>query len=91
MDTTEYSDMAMGYIMSYGPGLVLAIVTLIVGLWIIGAVVSGTEKALDKGGMEPTLRKFLLSLTSIGLKALLLISVASVSYTHLTLPTSDLV
>jgi small conductance mechanosensitive channel len=77
MDTTEYSALAIGYIMSYGPALVFAIVTLIVGLWVVSAVVSGTEKALDKGGMEPTLRKFLLSLTSIGLKALLLISVAS--------------
>ena len=77
MDTTEYSALAIGYIMSYGPGLVFAIVTLIVGLWVVSAVVSGTEKALGKGGMEPTLRKFLLSLTSIGLKALLLISVAS--------------
>lgn len=62
--------------MEYAPQLVLAIITLIIGLWIVNRVAAGVGKALEKGGMDLTLRKFVNSLISIGLKALLLISVA---------------
>jgi small conductance mechanosensitive channel len=63
--------------MSYGPKLILAIIVLIIGLWIINRVVRMMGKAMERGKTEPTLAKFLSSLVSIGLKALLLISVAS--------------
>jgi small conductance mechanosensitive channel len=76
-DVDKYVDMAVEMSMNYGPKLVLAIVTLIIGLWIIKAVVNGLRKALERGAMEDTLKNFLMSLVGIGLKALLLISVAS--------------
>lgn len=73
----KYVDMAVELAMSYGPKLILAILTLIIGLWIINTLCKGIDKGFEKSGMEPTLRRFLNSLVSIGLKALLLISVAS--------------
>ncbi len=73
----KYLDTAIELSMSYGPKLILAIVTLFVGLWIIGILSRGLEAAFERSGLEETLRKFLRSLTNIGLKALLLISVAA--------------
>ncbi len=76
-DASKYTDMAIELAMSYGPKLALAIVTLIVGMWIINAVGRGLAKSLDRGDTDETLKNFLLSLFNVGLKALLLISVAS--------------
>ncbi len=73
----KYMDMGIEMAMSYGPQLTLAIVTLIVGLWIINAFSRGLDRGFERSGMETTLRRFLNSLINIGLKALLLISVAS--------------
>lgn len=61
--------------LSYGPKLLLAILTLIIGLWIINRVVARLEgHAVQK---DPTLGKFVGSLTSVLFKAVLLIAVAS--------------
>jgi len=72
-----YMDTAVELAMTYGPKLVLALVVLIVGLWIVNRVVKLTLAAMERTNTEPTLAKFLSSLVSVGLKALLLISVAS--------------
>lgn len=73
----EYADMLMEMALAYGPGLALALVTLFVGLWIIGAICRGVNAGFERSGMEVTLRSFLNSMISIGLKVLLVISVAS--------------
>jgi small conductance mechanosensitive channel len=72
-----YVDTAVEVTMTYGPQLLLAIIVLIVGLWIINRFVRVMGKGMERSNTEPTLAKFLTSLVSIGLKALLLISVAS--------------
>ncbi|MEJ2130251.1 MAG: mechanosensitive ion channel [Gammaproteobacteria bacterium] len=76
-DISPYVDTAIKLSLSYGPMLILAIVTLLVGLWIINRVVRMTERVLIARSVEETLTRFLSSVASIGLKALLLISVAS--------------
>lgn len=63
--------------MLYLPKLLLAVITLIIGFWVISKVVSGMSKLLEVRSVEVTLQRFLASLTSIGLKAMLIISVAS--------------
>lgn len=73
----KHSETIMEMVLLYGPQFVLAIVVLIAGFWIIKRVVSVMSRGLDKKGVEVTLSRFLESLTSIMLKALLLISVAS--------------
>ncbi|MEE4382207.1 MAG: mechanosensitive ion channel domain-containing protein [Pseudomonadales bacterium] len=62
--------------MTYGPKLVLAILTLIIGLWIINRIVGLAKRTMEARKVEPTLARFLTSLSSVGLKLLLLISVA---------------
>jgi small conductance mechanosensitive channel len=73
----QYVGMAVEMLMNYGPKLVLAILTLFIGLWIIKSFCRGISVGFERSGMESTLRSFLNSLISIGLKAILLISVAS--------------
>lgn len=73
----KYVDTAVEMGMAYAPKLLLAALTLIIGMWIIGSIVKGLNAAFERGGMEATLRKFIRNLISVGLKALLLISVAS--------------
>jgi small conductance mechanosensitive channel len=73
----RYAETAIELGITYAPKLVLALLTLFIGLWIINKVTAGVGKALVKGGVEATLQKFLSNLMNFGLKGLLLISVAS--------------
>ena len=73
MTTEKIIEMLMMYL----PRLASAIITLIVGLWIIGVVVKLTRKGMEKSNLDQTLVPFLCNLISWGLKALLLISAAS--------------
>ncbi len=75
-EISGYYDKAMELLIAYAPQLILAIVTLVVGLWLINKLLKITDKSLQKK-FDPTLTKFIHSLASVGLKAILLISVAS--------------
>jgi small conductance mechanosensitive channel len=72
---SELMNQAMSLVMTYAPKVVLAIVTLIVGMWLINRFVGVLDNKLGK--KDPTLNKFLCGLISAILKILLLISVAS--------------
>lgn len=74
MDFSSIDVMAL--VMEYGPTLLLAIVTLIVGFWIIGWVVNLVSNLMKKNGIDDTIRPFLTSLVSVALKLMLLLSVA---------------
>lgn len=73
----QHSQKIVEMLLQYGPKFLLAILVLIVGFWIIKKVVGLMDMALTKKDVELTLKRFLESLTSVLLKALLLISVAS--------------
>jgi len=77
IDIQKLSDQAMAMIMEYGPKLLLAIVTLIIGLWIIKHFVKIADKGIAKGKTDATLAPFIKSLISTILKILLFLSVAS--------------
>lgn len=64
-------------LITYAPRVVGALLTLIIGFWVIGWVSRLVKKALEKRDLEEGVRTFLASLVSIGLKVLLLLSVAS--------------
>lgn len=72
---SQWMDQAVALTMAYAPKVVLAIITLIVGMWLINRFVSVLDKKL--GQKDPTLNKFLCGLISAILKVMLLISVAS--------------
>ncbi len=74
-DIQKYIDTGVEMVMAYAPQLLLAILTLIIGMWIINRVLKAADKALSKK-FDPTLTRFVQNLVGIGLKLILLISVA---------------
>ncbi len=64
-----------GLAMEYGLKLIGAVVVLIVGLWVIKAIMKGIRKTMDKKDMDESLKPFLLSMISMLLKIMLVISV----------------
>jgi len=77
IDVQELSTQAWTMIMEYGPKFLLAIATLLIGLWIIKKLVKAIAKAMDKGNADATLTPFIINLVSWGLRILLILSVAS--------------
>ena len=77
--TTGY-DLAI----KYGLKLLLAVVTLIIGLWIIKAVMKTIGRTMEKRDVDATLRQFLGSLLSMLLKIMLIISVISMLGVEMT-------
>ncbi len=69
-------DYIVSQVEGYAPKLVGAILTLIVGFWVIGKITSVISKGLEKQNLDVSLRSFLKSLFSVGLKVLLLLAVA---------------
>ena len=64
----------MGVITEYGPNLLFAILTLVVGLWIVKFIVNGVRSGLDKSETDKTLRGFVVSLVSVLLKIMVYIT-----------------
>jgi small conductance mechanosensitive channel len=75
-DVGKYMDTAVEMLMNYGPKVVLAILTLVIGMWLIKRVV-GTANRHFTSRAEATLGQFIGSVVSVLLKAVLLIAVAS--------------
>ena len=67
----------MELIMDYSVKIAFALITLIIGLWLIGKVVKFTRSSMVKAKVDETLVPFLGSLISWTLKVLLFISIAS--------------
>lgn len=70
--------------MTYGGKLLLAIVTLIVGLWLIGKLNKGLRRAFEMRSFDQTLQSFLANLVGMILKILLLVSVVSMLGVQMT-------
>ena len=77
LNPQNYVDLAIEMLMQFGPKLLLAIVTLFVGLKGIKILNKIVDKALRFQKVDVSLRGFIESLVSIGLKLLLVVSVAS--------------
>ncbi len=77
LDVASLVQRAYEMILEYSPKVVLAIITLLLGLWIIGKLTKLALHSFVKAGIDETLSKFLASLISIALKVMLLFSVAA--------------
>jgi small conductance mechanosensitive channel len=66
-------DMALGY----APKVIMAILTLMVGFWIISKITGYLRRVMKLRGIDDTLGGFLASLASIAMKVMLLLSVAA--------------
>ena len=84
INLSNYTDKAIGFLMGYGPKLLLAILTLIIGLWIIKLLMKAFDRTMDRSKIDISLQKFFKSLVRILLKILLVISVASMAGIQMT-------
>ncbi len=63
-------------LLAWAPKLLGAILVLIIGLWIIGKLVSVISKTMSKSGLDKDVIPFLTSMMSVVLKVMLVMSVA---------------
>lgn len=61
---------------TYAPRFLLALVVLLVGWIVIGAMIRGIRRLLSAKGIEPTVGRFMGSVAGMALKIMLLLSVA---------------
>ncbi len=60
----------------FAPTFLLALFTFIIGTWIINKLSNMLDSIMSKRGMELTVRRFLANIVNIGLKVMLLLSIA---------------
>jgi small conductance mechanosensitive channel len=80
----EYSERFVLMVIEYVPKVLLAITVLLIGLWLVQKVVQLSMRLMERRELDVSLRSFLNSLLSIGLKVLLFISVAGLLGIHTT-------
>ncbi|MFV0589906.1 MAG: mechanosensitive ion channel family protein [Draconibacterium sp.] len=71
-------------VLVYGPKLIGAIITLIIGMWVISVLRNALRKRMEKKEVDPSLRGFLNSMIGIGLKIMLWIAVIGMMGVEMT-------
>lgn len=85
MDTINtYSEKIYDLVLFYGPKLVGAILTLLIGLWVIKIIQKTVKKTFEKRNVDSSLRGFLNSMIGILLKVMLVISVVGMLGVEMT-------
>jgi small conductance mechanosensitive channel len=85
LDNLNFStDVFMGYALTYGPRIVGALATLVLGLWVVSILVSLVKRLLKRSKVDPSLASFLSSLMSILLKVLVYITALGVLGVQMT-------
>ena len=73
----EWAQRGIEFLIEYGPRVLGGIVVLLIGFWVIKRVEKGLRKLMRKRNIDESLIPFLVTLTDIALKAMLIVSVAS--------------
>lgn len=74
-ESSQLSQQLIDLAWAWGPKIVTALITLILGLWIIRIITGGIGKAMDKRNVDPSLKPFLKTLIAAIFKVMLFISV----------------
>jgi small conductance mechanosensitive channel len=80
----KYTEQFGQMILEYAPTFLLALVSLIAGLWIIGIFLKGMKRALKARDIDPSLAPFLTTLFGWILKIMLFISVVGMVGVQMT-------
>lgn len=72
----KHIDHLINIVVEYAPKVLMALIVLMIGLWLIKRIAILADKAMQKRELEVSLRTFLKSLVSIGLKIVLIVTVA---------------
>jgi len=84
MGIGDYSEKIYDFILFYGPKLIGAIITLIIGLWAIKIIQKTVRKTFEKREVDISLRGFLNSMIGVLLKVMLVISVVGMLGVEMT-------
>ena len=88
MNLEKFYDKAYDWIILKAPPLIIAIITLLVGLWLIKVIKKAIVQALERKNIDPSLRPFIQSVLIISLQAMLLLVVLQVAGYQLTILTT---
>ncbi len=80
----DLSQQIYDIVMEYGPKLIGAIITLVLGMWIISILKNTIRKRMEKKEVDPSLRGFINSMLGIGLKLMLWIAVIGMAGVKMT-------
>ncbi|HTO16741.1 MAG TPA: mechanosensitive ion channel family protein [Edaphocola sp.] len=75
---TQWTNKLIDLIYFFGPKIIGAILLYVIGSWIIKRIVNLIRKGINSKNMDPSFRKFLISLVNGSLLVLLFLSVAGV-------------
>lgn len=76
MKLQDHIDKVIDKIIQFAPDVVSALLVLIIGLWVIKRIAYLANKGFERRELDVSLRTFLKSLISIGLKIILIVTVA---------------
>ncbi len=76
LNLQKHFDLFLTDVTQYAPRVIGAIIFLIIGMWLINRFSKIVSKAMEKRDLEISLRTFLRSLINIGLKIVLIVTVA---------------
>lgn len=76
MKLQDHIDKIIDTIIQFAPQVVSALLVLVIGLWVIKRIAYLANKGFEKRELDVSLRTFLKSLISIGLKIILIVTVA---------------
>lgn len=72
----KYVDLLTSMLVAYAPRVLLALLSLIIGLQIIGWITRLLDKSMAARNFDTNVRPFLRSMVNVGLKVMLLLSIA---------------
>jgi len=75
LNVTSLTEQVVSMAVQYAPKVLMALLTLIIGFWIIGKITKFLNKALEKN-LDTSLARFISSIASVLMKVMLLLSVA---------------
>lgn len=75
IDLAGLVDQVKDFAIEKGPGVIGALVTLIIGLWVVKKITGGVRKAIGKSNVDAMLGNFLGGIVGIILKVVLIIAV----------------
>jgi small conductance mechanosensitive channel len=76
LNIEKHIEQIISILVEYTPRVIGAVVVLVVGLWVIKRLSNIATKSMERRDLDVSLRTFLKSLISIGLKVVLIVTVA---------------
>jgi len=83
-DWKKFYDQAYGWLLTYGPKIIIAIIVLLIGIWLIRILNRWIKKGLLVKRINPSVRYFLQNLIAISLQVMLVMLVLQIAGVQLT-------